>query len=90
LSPQDMQGKVESFLKFRSVVEAYNLLAKEKEIMATMGAPQVAAPGTPEGTPGMNGANPGLQAPGGQFNQPQNPISPPTPGTPRAQANQRQ
>ena len=90
LSPQDMQGKVESFLKFRSVVEAYNLLAKEKEMQAVMGAPQVAAPGTPEGTPGMNGANPGLQAPGGQFNQPQNPISPPTPGTPRAQANQRQ
>lgn len=52
-----------TYIQFRAVVEAYRLLAEEKEMKAMMGMPTAPAPGTPEGSPGTPGQNAGLQQP---------------------------
>ena len=73
-----IQGMVkDSFLRFRAVVEAYRLLAEEKEMKMAMGAPGMQAPGTPGGSPGIGGALPGVQ-PQQQVNFP----GPPQPNNP--------
>lgn len=53
---------LDNFLKFRAVMEAYKLLAEEKEMKAMMGIPGAGmpAPGTPAGMPGVGGALPGM------------------------------
>lgn len=60
---QQMQAQ-DQFLHFMSVVIAYKLLAEEREAQMMMGMPgaMAPAPGTPEGSPGMQGQLPGLQA----------------------------
>lgn len=73
--PDEPQIQVESFIKFRAVVDAYRLLAQEKAMQMV---PQLPTPGTPEGNPGMGGAMPGVQQP----------PNPPTPGSSAAANNQ--
>jgi hypothetical protein len=62
IPPPALPGQnLESFLRFRAVVDAYGYLAKQ-QAMET-GAPMPPAPGTPEGSPDAGGGPPGIQAP---------------------------
>lgn len=72
---QDPGAPQDAFLKFRSVVEAYKLLAEKKDLMGMMGAPQAPSPGTPGGNPGTGGALPGIA--------PAAPVNPPNPQPPQ-------
>lgn len=76
---------LDNFLKFRAVMEAYKLLAEEKEMKAMMGIPGAGmpSPGTPGGSPGVGGALPGMGVPGGPApgSQPPAPPEPPGSGT---------
>jgi hypothetical protein len=66
----------ENFLKFRAVVDAYRLLADEKDQKAMMGLPQSSSPGTNPGNPGIGGATQDLIQP--QPPEAANPQNPPT------------
>lgn len=71
LAPEQMP-----FVQFRAVVDAYRLLADEKDQKAAMGLPQSASPGTNPGNPGIAGATQDLVQP--QPAEAPNPQNPPT------------
>lgn len=78
--PPEFAAKQDEFMRFRAVIDAYKLLAEEKEMQAMMAMmPQAPAPGTPDGNPGVGGANPGMGAgPGGSSftSAPKPPVPP--------------
>lgn len=78
LDPAAMQPEpsaVDSFLRFRAVVDAYRMLAQEQQMQAMAGMPAPGAPGTVPGGPG--GAPGGGIVPGQDFKNPANPPTPP-------------
>lgn len=68
--PMQMRA-LDSYLKFRAVVEGYRML-RDKKMMSMMAG--VPSPGTPEGNPGIGNATQDLNVP-----QPQNPPNPNNP-----------
>ena len=77
--PPEFASKQDNFLKFRAVIDAYKLLAEQKEMQSMMAMmPPAASPGTPEGNPGVGGATPGMGTPGGSSfaSAPKAPVPP--------------
>lgn len=77
--PLQLPPELDSFMKFRAVVDAYRLLALEQEAKMMMGMPVA---GAPSGQPGMGGAptpQPGLDF-SGPPNAPNSPNPPVAPG----------
>lgn len=73
-SLQPQPSPIDTFLRFRAVVDAYKLLAQEQEMKAMLGMPGgPIAPGSPGSAPG---AGPGGM-PGQDSVQPNNPPHPP-------------